>query len=257
MQSSDRKETRALIVEAAFRLVAQASLDDVLRFVGPTSLAEAAHDLVIEDKRAGVKAPAAETVAYHFHEKGTARKFDIEALAGELLSQACEQIVEAAHIAQVEYLDAAERFADGGTLDAVATAVGKDLANYRPGSDDALVDARERLYFTAVALCDDESAMASQLRETNERTLNAAIPVYERFLALSGRRIVAGFDVRDLAALISMFLEGESLRYRYRASLAEQKIAHAVIRMFWAFTLPQDEVERDIQAELAIPPRPR
>jgi hypothetical protein len=218
---------------------------------GPTSLARAAGELIETESQIGVRAPAPETIAYHFHTPGTERKFDLGRLANELIDQACAQTVEAEEDARQTYLAAAERFAETRSLDALITAVDDDLAHYRPGIADALVDAWERVYFTAVALCDLGSSIARKLQQTNERSVETAIPIYERFLELTGRRLVDGFDTRELAALIAMLLEGQSLRARYKGELPLAKIAQAVIRMFWAFSVPCSLAESDIYADLS------
>jgi hypothetical protein len=242
--------TRDLILEAAFLSVAEASLDDLLSFMGPTSLARAASEMIETDQRLGVRSPAPETVAYHFHTPDTERQFDLGQLADELIDQACAQTIEAATDARQTYLDAGERFAETRNFDAVITAIDGDLAHYRPGSADPLVDARERVYFTAIALCDVGSSIARKLQQTSERSVESAVPIYERFLELTGRRLVDGFDTRQLATLVAMLLEGQSLRARYRGELPVEKIAAAVIRIFWAFSVRCDSEEPDIHADL-------
>jgi hypothetical protein len=83
------------------------------------------------------------------------------------------------------YLAAADRFSETRSLDAVVTAIDADLAQYRPGGADELVDARERVYFTAVALCDLGSTIAQKLQRTNELSVETAVPIYDRFLELT------------------------------------------------------------------------
>jgi hypothetical protein len=242
--------TRDLIVEAAFLSLAEASLEDLMSFVGPTSLARASKGLIEAERRVGVRPPAPETVAYHFHTPGTSRQFDLGTLADELIEQACSQTVEAAEDARQTYLAAAEHFAASHKFEAVIAAVDADLEHYRPGSADALVDARERVYFTAVALCDLGSSIARKLQQTNARSVDSAVPIYERFLQLTGRRMAGRFTVRELAALVAMLLEAQSLRARYKGELPIEKIAAAVIRIFWAFTVRQDAAESDVSADL-------
>jgi hypothetical protein len=250
-QDSPSQTTRDLIIEAAFLSLAQASLEDLMSFVGPTSLSRAAADLLETEGRLGVRAPAPETIAYHFHTPDTERQFDLVRLADELIDQACAQTIEATEDARRTYLAAAEHFAETRSFEAIITAVDDDLAHYRPGSADALVDARERVYFTAVALCDLGSSIARKLQQTNERSVETAVPMYERFLEVTGRRLVDGFDTREFAALVAMLLEGQSLRARYRGELPLEKIAQAVIRIFWVFSVPRGSAEPDIYADLS------
>jgi hypothetical protein len=248
--SSRWDDARQLIVEAAFHRMRGASLRDILSFLGPKALAEAARELVLEEQRANVRAPSPETVALHFRRPDTQRVFNLDELAEELLLQACAQIVEAAEDAVVGYLEAADAVAASGDLAEVARAMAKDLAQYQPGSVDPLIDARERLYFTAVALCDDESAVAKKLRKTMERVADGWVPVYKRFLEVSRRRMVQGYEERDLAVLVSMLLDGETLRYRFSGNLDFEKVFAAVIRLFWAFTAPIDGDDPDVVGEL-------
>jgi hypothetical protein len=251
-EDSSHQTTRDLIIEAAFLSLAQASLKDLMSFLGPTSLARAAAEVLDTQQRIGVNAPAPETVAYHFHTSDTERQFDLVQLAEELIEQACAQTVEAAEDARRTYLAAADRFSETRSLDAVVTAIDDaDLAQYRPGGADELVDARERVYLTAVALCDLGSTIAQKLQRTNELSVETAVPIYDRFLELTGRRLVEGFDTKELATLIAMLLEGQSLRARYKGELPLATIANAVVRIFWAFSVTVDAEEPDVHAELS------
>jgi hypothetical protein len=70
-------------------------------------------------------------------------------------------------------------------------------------------------------------------------------------MAQTGRRLVEGFDTKELATLIAMLLEGQSLRARYKGELPLATIANAVVRIFWAFSVTVDAEEPDVHAELS------
>jgi hypothetical protein len=249
-----RDKTREFLVDAAFRAVAEASLTDLLAFLSPKTIAERARELMETDARSDDRAPSAPTVAYHFHVAGTSRKFDRQTLVDTLIDRACEQVADAARSAAEEYLRAADALAAGHDLDSVYQAVEHDIDMYRPGLVDRSVDARERLFFTAMATCDDGGHAAERLRETDARVETIFVGVYERFLMLTGRRVVSGYTTRELAILVSMLLNGEAMRYRYGNSLRASQVTRAIMRIFWAFTtrngLPDPDVEGDLLANL-------
>lgn len=171
-------------------------------------------------------------------------------LVETLVDRACQQTEEAAQVSAAGYLEAARMLAEGDAIAAVIDAIGNDLAQYRPGSIDPLVDGRERLYFTSAALCERNEMIASRLRDADTSSIDGFTVVYEEFLALTSRRMCAGFSTRDLAVLISMLLNGEGIRQRYGCSLPIEHIGAAVLRIFWAFTIPLGSPDTDVEAEL-------
>jgi hypothetical protein len=242
--------THELIAEAAFRLISDASPDDFLGFLGPKRLADQAERIVFDDRRVGIRPPAPGTVGTHFAREGSHHAFDRGRLAGELVRRASADIAAAADAGQEGYFEAIDRFAATGDFDALVEAVAGDVDHYRPGGADPLTDARERLYFVATALADAESSFATPLRETQRDSVAKAAVIYRRVLEVTGRRMVDGYDETELATLIAMLMEGESLRHRSGASIAVEKVADAIFRIFWALTADADDPDPDYKADL-------
>jgi hypothetical protein len=47
-----------------------------------------------------------------------------------------------------------------------------------------------------------------------------------------------------------MLLNGEEIRYRYKNTLPAEMLSDAVMRIFWAFTVPRGAPTKDIEAEV-------
>jgi hypothetical protein len=237
-------------LETAFRALADATLSDLLSFLEPKRISDDARALIHEKRRIGVRPPHPTTVAYHFHVDGTERKFDRDKLVTEMLDRACRQVEETARESAATYIRAAESIAETGSVESIYQALEDDHERYSPGSAAEPVDARERLYLAAIALSDQGTDIANKLRAARTASDETFVNVYEKFLDMTGRRLVDGYTTRDLAVLISMLLNGESMRSRFRDSLPMETVAGAVVRMFWAFTIPADASAPDVEAEL-------
>jgi AcrR family transcriptional regulator len=227
------------MVDVAFREVGQAGVSELLDFLTPERIVESAEEALTGDN-----------VRYHFHKPKSQRQFDREALFLELLERACDQVAQASRKVTETHLANATAMESSGEVAPLYEAVAAGLEHYRPGAEDPAVDAREVIYFLGIALCDHERSVAQQLRATDEQTESTFARVYERFLDMTGRRIAAGYSVRDLAKLISMLLNGESMRYRYGNSLPLAKVADAGMRLFWALTTPEGEEDWDIEQDV-------
>jgi hypothetical protein len=242
--------TKRLLVEASLRRVAEASLDEFLAFLTPVAVAARAERLIADERRDS-EPPRESTVRYHFKREGTRAGFDLDALAAQLVDFACEAVEQISRTSAADYMAAITSLKEAGSLEPVAQALASELGVYRPGgTPDPFADARERVFFMAIAAADDGGETARRLRECDRLTEQLFAGIYDAGLAITGRRMVGGYSTRDLAKLISMFLNGEAMRYRYGNSVAVSTVVDTVLRLFWVFTASHDEQDLDVAANL-------
>jgi hypothetical protein len=244
------EDTRELIIAAALSAIGNASVADTLSFLGPQTLAEESRELITRGRQLGVRPLTPSNVAFHFAKDGTSRQFDRDALVNELVDRACDRVANLAQTSARRYVLAAQELVDSQSAEPVHDAIAADMASYRPGGEELAGDAGARVYYLAVAMCDLDKELAGKLRATDTVTDGTFIGVYEEFLELTGREPIEGYETRDLALLISMLLNGEEIRYRYKNTLPAEMLSDAVMRIFWAFTVPCGAPTKDIEAEL-------
>ena len=148
-----------------------------------------------------------------------------------------EEIKSSARANADGYLQAADTIRRGGGPEAITAAVAGDLRDYVPsGIPD--VDARERTYYLAVAMADDNRGVARQLREFLEAHKAIHQVAYQAFLALFNRRPATSVTFDGLYYAVSGYLEGVQLYKRYGLAVSDDRITDSMIRIFWAHTRP-------------------
>ncbi|MBE2317364.1 hypothetical protein DVA67_015385 [Solirubrobacter sp. CPCC 204708] len=218
--------TRERIVESALAVVDQMTFGELLAALTPERLAEDAR-----------WSPG--TVRYQFRAAEGSLSFDRGRLADALLDRFCERSRLEAQASVAGYVAAAEQLG-AGDLDSVAAAIESNMAAFRPGSAGTEATAGERVHLLALAMCDAEPAVAARLRGLQQDVLDIFAPVYDALLAATGRRPAPGFTPRELAVVVNAFLEGLLLVHRYDTSLDPAVAARAVLRAFWALTVPDE-----------------
>ena len=229
------------ILQRAEELLAEASLEDLLQFVSPESLAKGSSF-------------SAAAVRYHFGADG--RKFSRSKLADALLERMAKGNLEAAEVAITGYRYASVSVEDFSDAHKVIEGILADVSQYYGSmlAEDVSTAARERMYLMAVLTSEREDRSAGVLRDYDDEVLGRYADIYELYLDKVGRKLAKGLSTRDFAHLISLILLGATFVGRYSADEIDmQQVAQAVIRIFWAFTYdPATQAEPAYEQEIDI-----
>jgi hypothetical protein len=238
---ADGRDVRAEIVAAALRQVGEVDLAALFRAVTPDTLA------------AG-EPWSASTVRYHFgaHDDDARGRlaFQRRDLGLAVLAAALADAVGASSDAADAYEDTAASLATAGTVDEVLAAMAANLAAFVPGASTEDVSPRERMYFLALAVCDDDRGVARELREARARQIARYLPMYQAFLDALGRDLRPGRTLRDLANAIYALLDGHIARLRFDPNTPSEWVGDTVMSVFASFTVRRGAEPRDLVREL-------
>jgi hypothetical protein len=177
--------------------------------------------------------------------------FDRKKLGLELVDRALQQARATVERNAAIYEGVAGALPALKDLERVLIAIIGDLDSYAPGATDGVdPTAQERMFLLALACCDEDRELASRLLDHQLANTARHAHVYEAFMKRTSRRLVSHASVAQLADLISMLLEGVSLRRRFDPDFDMTAVAKAVIRIFWAFTVSDGEAEPLYEKEL-------
>ncbi|MDO9407873.1 hypothetical protein [Patulibacter sp.] len=233
---------REEIVEAALRRIGDADLSGLFRSVTPDALA--------------ADAPwSASSVRYHF---GTAPDddaagrlaFNRRDLGLAVLEAALQDAIGASADAADVYRAAAESLPSRGSMDEVLDAVKANLAAFVPGASPEDVSPRERMYFLALAVCDEDRDVSRRLREARSRQIERYAPMYRAYLDALDRELHPERTVADLANAIYALLDGHIARLRFDPSVPSEWVGEAVLTLFASFTVRRGAMPRTASDEL-------
>ena len=230
------------IVAAAMRQVGDVDLAALFRAVTPETLAA--------DERW-----SASSVRYHFgaREEGDGRgrlSFQRRDLALAVLAAALGDAVGASSDAADAYETVAATLRTAETLDEVLAAMAQNLAAFVPGATTADVSPRERMYFLALAVCDDDRAVARELREARTRQIERYLPMYQAFIDALDRELRPGRTLQDLANAIYALLDGHIARLRFDPSTPSDWLGDTVTSVFASFTVRRGAEPQDVARDL-------
>jgi hypothetical protein len=240
--SPDAPGIRGAIVDAALRRIGDADLDHLFRAVTPESLAKS-------------EPWSASTVRYHFGAR--AQDQDNGRLAFQRRDLALAVLEAALHDATVASADAAELYQQSaaalpaaGTMDEVLAAITANLNAFVPGASTDDVSPRERMYWLALAVCDEDRDVARLLRDARGRQIERYGPTYQAYMDALGRDLKPGRSVLDLANTIYALLDGHIARLRFEPSVPSAWLGETVLSIFASFTVRRGEEPRDAADEL-------
>lgn len=232
---------RDQIARAALGLIGDAGAGDLLRAVTPERLAAAS-------------GRSASTVRYHFGGEDSGGSgtyaFQRRDLALAVLGIALEGRVETSSSSTGSYHGAAEGLLDAEDLGAVFAAIADNLGPFIPGPSGADSAARERVHHLGLAICDTDASAARMLRDARARQVDVFLPVYRAVLLATGREMVPGRTVEELADTIFALLDGHLLRLRFDPGAAGDAINTGVLAVFASFTRVRGDAGFDPAAEI-------
>ena len=233
---------REQIVEAALRRIGDTDLSGLFRAVTPDGLAADADW-------------SASSVRYHF---GTPPDgdapgrlaFNRRDLALAVLEAALQDAVGASADAAEVYRAAADGLPARGSMDEVLDAVRANLDAFVPGASPEDVSPRERMYFLALAICDEDRDVSRTLREARARQIDRYAPMYRAYLDALDRELRPDRTVTDLANAVYALLDGHIARLRFDPSVPSAWVGEAVLTLFASFTVRRGATPRTASDEL-------
>lgn len=240
--SKDAPGIRDAIVESALRKIGDADLDHLFRAVTPESLAK--------------QEPwSASTVRYHFGARAQDTDdgrlaFQRRDLALAVLEAALEDATAASADAADLYQQAAASLPATGAMDDVLAAITANLNAFVPGASTDDVSPRERMYWLALAVCDEDRDVARLLRAARGRQIERYGPTYQAYMDAMDRELKPGRTVADLANTIYALLDGHIARLRFDPHVPSDWLGDTVLCIFASFTVRRGEEPRDTAAEL-------
>lgn len=230
MTQRTARSARSSITEAALEMVGEAELDDLVRVLTPERLANV-----------GDWAPS--TVRYHFGGRsidGGPRDlgFRRRELAVEVVRLAVER-AERATLEAVERWDDALAEPEGsGDVTTLVAVMNENLARFVPGGSAEDSGSRDRAYYLALAVADDDPEIARLLRDSRARQIQAWAPALVTYVRATGRRLRPGRSAEELAAALYAVVDGQLVRLRTEPASAPSWFADLLLTVIDAFTEP-------------------
>lgn len=198
---------------------------------------------------------SASAVRYHFGSQGDAEgrgrlSFQRRDLGLAVLEAALADAVNASHSAAEMYDAAAASLPARGSMDEVLAAITANVDAFVPGALPDDVSPRERMYFLAIAVCDDDREVARTLREARARQIERYGPMYRAYLDALGRELKPGRTLEDLANAIFALLDGHIARLRFDPQVPSDWVGETVLTLFASFTVRRGETPHDAASEL-------
>lgn len=228
-------QTRAELLEAAWRLVDRMSLVDLLEGLTPARVAAEA---------------GRTTGAFHYHFPTT------EALVEAMV----DHLLDHRPTTELEVLEAVLREEDAG-VDLIRAAAEADWAihaepNVRAASlREALVENRASL-----TVFPDGSDLRSKLDEGWRRFLTSMVPLYDRFLEATDRSMVPPLDTARLARVLSALTDGLYRQSILQPTEVDDELYASLISMLaTALTTPAsrraslEDVELELRRSIPVP----
>lgn len=233
---------REAIVDAALRGMGDADLDHLFRAVTPESLAQD-------------EPWSASTVRYHFgaraqDQDGGRLAFQRRDLALAVLEAALRDAAEASADAAEIYQQAAAALPASGSMDDVLAAIAANLDAFVPGASSEDVSPRERMYFLALAVCDEDRDVARLMRAVRAGQIERYAPMYRAYMDALGRELKPGRTVEDLANTIYALLDGHIARLRFEPNVPSEWLGETVLSIFASFTVRRGDEPHDATSEL-------
>jgi len=240
--TSDAPGVRDEIVEAALRQIGDTGLDGLFRGITPDALAAGSPW-------------SASSVRYHFGSRGEDRDhgrlaFQRRDLALAVLDAALQDAIGASEDAAQIYHRAAAALPARGSMDDVLAAITANLSLFVPGASPEDVSPRERMYFLALAVCDEDRDVARAMREARSRQLDRYEPMYRAYMDALDRELKPGRTLRDLANAIYALLDGHIARLRFDPNTPSDWVGETVLTLFASFTVRRGQPVRDAASEL-------
>jgi hypothetical protein len=172
-------------------------------------------------------------------------RFLPEAERGRTLDAVFAELAAGAEAMALRYGEVLGGAPDG---DHLVVALEEHLRRFAPRASPAgAVAARERLFYLAVAACDDDPDLARRLRDLAAATARAFEPVVAQYLSVTGRRPRPGSSLAELPLLVGGLLEGLVLRMRADPAGLD-RAALSVLRALEGWTEPAAQRDGDEDA---------
>jgi hypothetical protein len=234
---------RGRAVDVALGLLADTGAEDLLKFLNPRKIAEALDNESETNIRSAFDPRGGKTMSRVY-------------LATMMLTRALEQLRIETRANSDGYLQAAEAVSQGGGAEGISAAVVADVRDFIVDDADEETRARERMYYLALTLADNEAEIREELARGYQDFRDNYAPAYKAFLEATHRRIASDTTETALRQALGALMEGFTAHQRIGVGIPEDVVADAVMRVFLGYTVGPGEATRTVEEQALGRPAP-